>query len=147
MKWAHRQAALVELELLVFTIGQVRLAAPLSSISGVLSDVSLLAQEGDLASIPFQGREIPLVKPANVFSAGLADSASPGAIILFRSGSGLYGMTVDSADQVIRIAPGDGFYRFPPVETGWTSTRGPWGVVELGDAPILLVDFGPVRAH
>lgn len=147
MKWANRQAALVELELLMFNVGGVRLAAPLERVAGVLTDVSLLDEHTDVPSIPYQGVDVPLLRAENVFDVGARTAAKPGALILFRSVRGLYAVGVDEAVDVLRITPGDRLYRFPPGDDGWTSVRKPWGFVELGDVPILLVDFGPVRVH
>ncbi|MDZ4806103.1 MAG: chemotaxis protein CheW [Candidatus Eisenbacteria bacterium] len=147
MRWANRQAALVELELLMFTVGGVRVATPLERVAGVLTDVSLLAEHSDLASIPYNGENVPLVRAENIFEVGARTHASPGALILFRTLSGLYAVAVDEALDVLRVTPGDRLYRFPPEDAGWASRRRPWGFVELGDVPILLVDFGPLRVH
>lgn len=148
MKWAHRQAAMMELDLLLFTVGGVRLAAPLDPVAGVLSDVSMHpGNAGDLASIPFQGREVPLLRAENLFNVGAHTGGAPGAVILFHQGPALYGVAVDSVEDVLQLTPGDRLYRFPPEEPEWSTTRRPWGFVELGDVPILLVDFGPIRVH
>jgi len=147
MRWAHRQAALVELELLVFTVGGFRLAAPLEQVAGVLSDISLLEDGGDRGSIPFQGVEIPLLRPENVFSPGIRGASQPGAVILFRTRGGTCGVGVDAAHDVLRITPGDRLYRLLPRTSGGACPPGPWGFVELGDLPIMLVDFGPVQVH
>lgn len=147
MRWANRQAALVELELLMFNVGGVRLAAPLERVAGVLTDVSLLREASDVPSIPYQGKDIPLLRAENVFDVGARTSRTPGAVILFRNVKGLYAVGVDEAVDVLRITPGDRLYRFPPGDDAWCSARKPWGFVELGEIPILLVDFGPVRVH
>ncbi len=144
MKWAHRQAALVELELLTFTVGGLRMAAPLEQVVGVLSDVSLLA-DGDCGSIPFQGLDVPLLSPENIFPAGVRGARTPGAVILFRAPRGLLGVGVDAAHDVLRVTPGDRLYRLLP--GGGEDLRGPWGFVELGDVPILLVNLRPAPVH
>ncbi len=146
MRWAHRQAALVELELLMFSVGGVHLAAPLEKIGGILTDAPALGG-GDGGSIFFQGRAIPLLRAENIFSVGTATREFPGAVIVFRHGGGTYAVQVDSVDDVLRITPGDRLYRFPPADPGWQMLRRPWGFIELGDVPILLVDFGPVPVH
>jgi hypothetical protein len=147
MRWVHRQAALVELELLMFNVGGVRLAAPLERVAGVLTDVSIFRDEADVPSIPYQGTNIPLLRAENVFDVGARGPERPAALILFRSVKGLYAVGVDEALDVLRITPGDRLYRFPPGDDGWTSVKKPWGFVELGEIPILLVDFGPIRVH
>jgi hypothetical protein len=147
MRWANRQAALVELELLMFSVGGVRVATPLERVAGVLTDVSLLADQDDIAFIPYHGERVPLLRAENVFEIGTRTSGRPGALILFRTVKGLYAVAVDEAVDVLRITPGDRLYRFPPDEEVWSSIRKPWGFVELGDTPILLVDLGPVRVH
>jgi hypothetical protein len=141
MRWAHRQAALLELQLLRFTVGGVHLAVPFEKIAGVVDDPSSLLPSGDEGSISFQGRQIPLLRAENIFSVGARTRPEPGAIILFRHGNGLY------ADEILQITPGDRLYRFPPGDPGWQLTRRPWGFIEIGDVPILLVDFGPVAVH
>lgn len=147
MRWANRQAALVELELLMFSVGGVRVATPLERVAGVLTDVSLLADRDDMASIPYHGETVPLLRAENVFEVGARTNKSPGALILFRTLRGLYAVAVDEALDVLRVTPGDRLYRFPPEDADWCSKRRPWGFVELGDVPILLVDFGPLRVH
>lgn len=148
MRWAHRQAALVELELLMFNVGGVHLAAPLEKVAGILTDFGTALPDGqDGGSIFYQGRRIPLLRAENIFSVGAATRPLPGAIVVFRYGNGLYAVAVDSAEDVLRITPGDRLYRFPPTEPGWQGVRRPWGFIELGDVPILLVDFGPVAVH
>jgi hypothetical protein len=147
MRWANRQAALVELELLLFSVGGVKVGTPLERVAGVLTDVSLLRDQDDVASIPYHGEDVPLVRAENVFAIGARTHGAPGALILFRTLRGLCAVAVDEALDVLRVTPGDRLYRFPPDETAWSSTRKPWGFVELGDVPILLVDFGPPRVH
>jgi len=147
MRWAHRQAALVELELLLFSVGGVRVGTPLERVAGVLTDVSLLKDNRDVGAIPYNGENVPLVRAENVFEIGARTHTAPGAVILFRTLRGLCAVAVDEALDVLRVTPGDRLYRFPPDDTAWSSTRRPWGFVELGDVPILLVDFGPLRVH
>ena len=148
MRWANRQAALMELELLMFTVGGVHMAAPFERVAGVITDLSQLTPDGrDEGSIPYQGRQIPLLRAENIFNVGVRTRAVPGAVILFRHGGGVYGVVVDTADDVLQITPGDRLYRFPPEEPGWRAVRRPWGFIEIGDVPILLVDFGPVAVH
>ena len=123
------------------------MATPLERVAGVLTDVSLLADNRDIPSIPYHGENVPLVRAENVFDVGARTNGAPGALILFRTLRGLYAVAVDEALDVLRVTPGDRLYRFPPEESSWTSMRRPWGFVELGDVPILLVDFGPLRVH
>jgi chemotaxis signal transduction protein len=148
MRWAHRQAALLELELLQFTVGGVHLAAPFEKVAGVVNDPATILPNGkENGSIEFQGRRIPLLRAENIFSIGVRTREIPGAVIFFRHGGAVYGLAVDSADDLLQITPGDRLYRFPPGDPGWSSMRRPWGFIELGDVPILLVDFGPVPIH
>jgi chemotaxis signal transduction protein len=137
----------MELELLMFTVGGVHLAAPFEKVAGVLNPATVLPTGTDEGFIDYQGRKIPLLRAENIFNIGVSTKDMPGAVILFRYGGGLYALAVDTAEDLLQITPGDRLYRFPPGDPGWSSLRRPWGFIELGDVPILLVDFGPVPVH
>ena len=147
MRWASRQTALMEMELLLFRVGGVRLATPLDRVACVLTDISILDQEQDAAALPFHEDLVPILRAENVFDIGTGLAGRPGALILFRGLKGLYAVGVDEEVDVLKVSPGDRLYPFPPGEGEWTSRRRPWGFMEIGDAPILLFDPGPVRVH
>lgn len=147
MRWASRHAAMMEMELLLFRVGGVRLATPMERVACVLTDVSILDQQSDAAALPFHDDLIPILKAENVFDIAPGGSGHPGALILFRGIKGLYAVAVDEAVDVLKVSPGDRFFPFLPGEEAWSSRRRPWGFVEIGDVPILLFDPGPVRVH
>lgn len=147
MKLAQRQSALIDMEYLMFSVGGTRLAAPVDRIVGVVSDVPTEADGGDGGSVYYRGREIPLLRGEEVFQVGARNGRRPGSALIFRHGQKLFAVAVDDASDVLRLTPGDTLYRFPPEGDGWTAAGRPWGYVEMGDAPVFLVNLGPLRLH
>lgn len=145
MTLAHRRSALIDVEYLMFSIGVTRLAAPVDRIAGVLS-----ALPPDPAGLPnfvsYRGREIPLFRGDEIFDVGARSGQNPGAALVFRHGQRLYAVAVDSANDVLRLTPGDCLYRFPPEGEGRAAGRA-WGYIQMGDVPILLVNPGPLQVH
>jgi hypothetical protein len=147
MRLAGRHSAMMEMELLLFRVGGVRLATPLERVACVLTDVSILDGELDAAALPFHDDMVPILRAENVFDIAPGIAAPTGALILFRGVTGLYAVAVDEAVDVLKMSPGDRFFPFLPGEEQWSSRRRPWGFVEIGDVPVLLFDPGPVRVH
>lgn len=145
MTWAQRRSALIDVEYLMFSIGATRLAAPVDRIAGVLS-APPEGTAGLPAFVRYRGREIPLFRGDEIFHVGARSGQRPGAALVFRHGQRFYAVAVDSANDVLRLTPGDCLYRFPPEAEGPPAGRA-WGYVQMGDAPILLVNPGPLQVH
>lgn len=147
MKLAHRQSALVDIEYLMFSVGGTRLAAPVDRIVGVVSDLPDHLGGPASGCLHYRGRDIPLLRGEEVFEVGARNGRHPGSALIFRHGQRLYAVAVDDARDVLRLAPGDTLYRFPPEGEGPPVSGRPWGYVEMGDAPVFLVNLGPLRLH
>jgi chemotaxis signal transduction protein len=147
MKLAHRQSALIDVEYLMFSVGGTRLAAPVDRIVGVVSDLPGQVDAVSGGSVCYRGREIPLLRGEEVFQVGTCNGRRPGSALIFRHGQKLFAVAVDDASDVLKLTPGDTLYRFPPEGDSWNASGRPWGYVEMGDAPVFLVNLGPLRLH
>jgi hypothetical protein len=72
---------------------------------------------------------------------------NPSQAILFDDGKGLYGMAVDATGDVVEVTPGDDLYTFPPQAVTDCTPLRPWGYLDLGERPVLLLDLAPVVVH
>lgn len=145
MTWAQRRSATIDVEYLMFSIGGTRLAAPVDRIAGILSTLPAVIS-GVADSVLYRGREIPLFMGDEIFQVGATSGKKPSAALVFRHGQRFYAVAVDSANDVLRVTPGDCLYRVPPEGEGPPTGRA-WGYVQMGDSPILLVNPGPLRVH
>ena len=138
------------LEVLLFSVGGARYGVELGQVVGVIRDLPEM-QDGPDAdtgnSILFEGRSVPMFPASDVLHDAGTSARQPREVIVFDDGRGLYGMTVDSADQVVEVSPGDELYTFPPQEVSDVSPCRPWGLLTVAERPVILLDMTSVVVH
>jgi len=78
---ANRQAAMMELELLVFRVGGVQLATPLERVACVLTDVTRPDGSASPGIIPYHENMVPVVPAENIFDVAVKSRPDPGAFV------------------------------------------------------------------
>jgi len=138
------------LEVLLFRVGGVLYGVELGQVVGLVHDVPDARTEGSGADphvMLFEGRPVPVFPPEDfLYTTGPAGGRHHEAII-FDDGSGLYGMSVEATESVREVTAGDDLYVFPPQEATDDAPCRPWGVLSLGQKPVLLLDMSRVAVH
>lgn len=136
------------LEIMLFTVGGTRYGIDLGQISGVVRELPeehAFESWADESTILFRGRQVPVFMATDMLAPCAA--RSPKEVIIFNDGAGLFGMAVDSTDDVVEVSPGNDLYTFPPQEISEESPCRPWGLFTYCERPVILLDMTTVAVH
>jgi len=118
-----------ELELLTFSIGEVKMAVDTAQVAAMLKTGQAEERGVSVSSlfekIPFYGAEIGYSAPHVIV---IKDEGEP------------YGVLIDRPDDIIRVSIDD-IRPLPPVVASCSSSKAIWGAVLIAEGIILLIDF------
>jgi hypothetical protein len=138
------------LEILLFKVGGVSYGLALGQVEGLIRDLpnpESDEQTEEAQVLLFDGRDVP-VFPAT----DLLQQVGPGCprsreAIIINDGRGLFGIAVDCTESVVSVTPGSDLYTLPPQEYDSLHPCRPWGILTVGERPVMLLDVSQVSPH
>jgi chemotaxis signal transduction protein len=138
------------LEVLLFSVGNVRYGVPLSRVLGLVQEPELDPlgpKPGTPQVVLFEGCHVPVL-PAHDFLHDIGPrNGRPREIIVLDDASGPFGIFVDATHSVVEIAAGDELYMLPPGEDDDRSPRAAWGIFTFAERPVMLLDLARTSVH